>query len=484
MPRDPRSTLPQPVYDEPTFNEGVPTPDPTRFAVPHPSDAAQYAQIQALLYEDVVGFPAARGNPSDLYELAAALGPHGPSEVAAIAAAGRIVFHAVGDIGASTQAKYPGELRVSDQITLDCQSAAAADRPQFLYLLGDVVYDFGEAQYYYDQFYEPYRNYPAPIFAIPGNHDSFIVPGTPAAGDPLTTFQRNFCATEPTVTPEAGSLHRTAMTQPGVYFTLDAPFVRVIGLFSNALEDPGVISSENGKWTSVPDVQLDFLAAQLARVKSDAFTGALLLAVHHPPFSYAPPSGAPGSGGAHAGNGPMLAQIDAICSAAGVYPHAVLAGHAHNYQRFTRAFAFGGAAREVPFLVCGDGGHDVSPLVQAKRGSAATEPVDGSDVSYLDAGGTFPGSRLTLERHDDQHYGYLRVEVDAASLTLDFYSVAGSTPSTTPTDSVVVDLATAALARRSSDLTGRRAAGPAPRGSGRSTRSRPGRGSSARTTSR
>src|SRR5262249_50414823 len=53
---------------------------------------------------------------------------------------------------------------------------------------------------------------------------------------PLITFQRNFCAEQPVITPEAGSLHRTAMTQPGVYFTLDAPFVRVIGLFSNALE--------------------------------------------------------------------------------------------------------------------------------------------------------------------------------------------------------------------------------------------------------
>jgi hypothetical protein len=33
------------------------------------------------------------------------------------------------------------------------------------------------------------------------------------------------------------------MTQPGVYFALDVPFVRVLGLFSNALADPGVISS-------------------------------------------------------------------------------------------------------------------------------------------------------------------------------------------------------------------------------------------------
>ena len=81
------------------------------------------------------------------------------------------------------------------------------------------------------------------------------------------------------------------MTQPGVYFTLDAPFVRIIGLFSNALEDPGVISSEKGKWANVPDTQLDYLAAQLARIKKENHSGAVLLALHHPPFSYAPPPG-------------------------------------------------------------------------------------------------------------------------------------------------------------------------------------------------
>jgi hypothetical protein len=63
------------------------------------------------------------------------------------------------------------------------------------------------------------------------------------------------------------------MTQPGVYFALDAPFVRIIGLFSNALEDPGVISSENGKWANVPDTQLNYFAAQLARIKTEKLLG-------------------------------------------------------------------------------------------------------------------------------------------------------------------------------------------------------------------
>lgn len=454
MPRNPAFRLSQPLFDEPTFSEGTPTPDPTRFKVPHPSDAELYQQIQALLYEDVVGFPQARGPPGTIYELKAALGPHGPEQVQAIQAAGRIVFHAVGDIGASTAAKYPGELRVSDLITRDCRTAPATDRPAFLYILGDVVYDFGESQYYYDQFYEPYRNYPAPIFAIPGNHDSFVVPGTAPAADPLATFQRNFCAVEPMVTPEAGSLHRTAMTQPGVYFTLDAPFVRVIGLFSNALEDPGVISSQGGKWKGVPDYQLAFLTAQLQRVKTDGFTGAILLAVHHPPFCYYPSASGTGAGGTHSGNPAMLSEIDAVCKSVGVYPHAFLAGHAHNYQRYTRTVQFGEAAYQVPFIVCGDGGHNVTSLVQGKLGTAPEEPVPGTDVSYMDTHPAVAAKGLVLERYDDRDYGYLRISVDARQLSIDFYQVDGANPPTGPADSVKVNLASHTLP------VGVRASGP------------------------
>jgi hypothetical protein len=470
MPRNPRSTLPQPVFDEPVFTQGKPTPDPTRFKVPHPSDAQLYAKIQALLYEDVVGFPTARGTSSDLYELATALGPHGPEVVQSIQSAGQIVFHVVGDIGASTAAKYPGEVRVSDRITEDSQTATGADRPQFLYLLGDLVYDFGESQYYYDQFYEPYRDYPAPIFAIPGNHDSFIVPGTPAADDPLETFQRNFCATEPVVTPEAGSLHRTAMTQPGVYFTLDAPFVRIVGLFSNALEDPGVISSENGTWKGIPDVQLDFLSAQLGRVKSDGFTGAVLLAVHHPPFSYAPPVGGAGGGGTHGGNPVMLAEIDTICQEVGVYPHAILAGHAHNYQRYSRSIHFAGGAYTVPFVVCGGGGHGVASLVQARSGSPPQEPADGAIVDYLESNPAVDAFGLVLERHDDTTYGYLRVVATPQQLSLGFYPVSSGAPPSGPSDLVTVDVASHTIVDPPSTLSkGGSSAGSAKRGGARGT---------------
>jgi hypothetical protein len=441
MPRDVAYELPQPLFDEPVFTRGRPTPDPRRFAVPHPSDTRLYDRIQALLYEDVVGFAPSRGAPSDIYALASALGPHGPEEMKEVVRAGHITFQMVGDIGASTNTTYPGEIRVSDRVTDDCHTSPATDRPRFLYLMGDIVYDFGEPQYYYDQFYDPYRNYPAPIFAIPGNHDSFIVPGTPDGLDPLVTFRRNFCSLAPVVTPEAGPLHRTAMTEPGVYFTLDAPYVRIIGLFSNALEDPGVISSESGKWAHVPDYQLEFLRAQLARIQRERYAGAVLLTMHHPPFNYAPSASGTGAGGIHGGSPAMLAQIDQICAAEKVYPHVILSGHAHNYQRYTRSIRFGSASIQVPFIVCGGGGHGIDPLVQAHLGSPAHEPSNGADVTYLDESPAVDAQKLILDRHDDRTYGYLRVTADPRELRIRFVPVGSQVGPGTPIDDVTIDLA-------------------------------------------
>jgi hypothetical protein len=226
-----------------------------------------------------------------------------------------------------------------------------------------------------------------------------------------------------------------------VYFTLDAPFVRIIGLFSNSLEDPGVISSENGHWSGVPDVQLDYLAAQLQLAKSQKYAGALLLAIHHPPFSYAPAPKAGGSGGNHGGSPNMLRQIDTICKAQGVYPHAVLSGHAHNYQRFTRTIALGGKNFEVPFIVCGDGGHNVNRLVMAKKGQPAQEPNFGQDVGYLEVKPAVTAKGLVLNHYDDINYGYLRITVNKTQVQFGFHQVGGGSIAQSRVDFATVDLA-------------------------------------------
>lgn len=400
----------------PLFGQPTPSPDPTRFVVPHPSDNKEYQRVNKHLLQPI---PPARGGAVEpVLSLAEALGAGGKSATQAIQSAGQIVFHCVGDTGS---VRGPAtESLVADKMVSDFSEADAASVPAFFYHLGDVVYSFGEARYYYDQFYEPYREYPAPIFSIPGNHDGLVYNGD--RDRTLEAYLRNFCADAPVHTPEAGGLMRTAMTEPGVYYTLEAPFVRILGVYSNVLEDPGVISNEGDPASPVSDVQLRFLTAALKRVKGEiaagTFTGAVLVAVHHPPFTY---------GGAHAGSPRMLADLDQVAKDAGFWPHAYLSGHAHNYQRFTRKVG----ATQIPYIVAGNGGHDVTRLWRRSPGPIRT-PSQVTDT-------------LTFENYDDHSYGYLRITVNEQLLRIEFHPAETGVEEKTPDDRVVVDLKTRRL---------------------------------------
>jgi hypothetical protein len=72
--------------------------------------------------------------------------------------------------------------------------------------------------------------------------------------------------------------------------------------------------------------------------ESEKFTGAVIIAVHHPPYVAVTPQDLQKSAtGKHIGSPLMLADIDSQCESAEFWPHAILSGHAHNYQRFTRS---------------------------------------------------------------------------------------------------------------------------------------------------
>jgi Calcineurin-like phosphoesterase len=390
----------------PVFAQPQPTPDPTGFKTPvTDQNDKEIAAVEPV--------PQPRGNAVEpILTLQQVYGPQGAAKMRAITASGQIVFHCAGDTG-SVKGPTTQDL-VSDKLVTDFSEAKPADVPSFLFHLGDVVYYFGEAAYYYDQFYDSFRNYPAPIIAIPGNHDGVVWSGDPAPT--LQAFLRNFCAASPGQSPDAGGLLRTTMIQPGVYFTLEAPFLRILGLYSNVLEDPGVISDENGAYPNLDQRQIAFLTAALKRVKSDKFTGAVLIAVHHPPFT---------GGTVHGGSPQMLADIDSACKAAGVWPHAVLAGHAHNYQRYTRTIS----GFSIPFLVAGCGGH--SPLSKMRGTYRTPYRID---------------STLTLESYDDTDYGYLRIIVTATTLRIEFHPQHDGGATKTPDDVVTVTLATHTIA--------------------------------------
>jgi len=67
MPRKLKSPLSRPLFSEPVFNEGVPTPDPSQFQVT-PNDQQFYTkEVEALLTKDVVAFPKASGIPETCF---------------------------------------------------------------------------------------------------------------------------------------------------------------------------------------------------------------------------------------------------------------------------------------------------------------------------------------------------------------------------------------------------------------------------------
>jgi hypothetical protein len=296
------------------FADPTPGPDEVKFRQDNTSSAYYNSPYFTAHKNQVQPIPRRRNEqPLDLANFL-------PADVmSAIQDAGKISFHAVGDTGAAkvtrtqTAATAIGhETAVADAMVADVQGV---NGPAFFFHLGDVIYNFGEAQYYYDQFYEPFRAYDRPIFAIPGNHDGMVFgQGSSAPQVPtLDAFLTNFCAADAGPSPDAGGLMRSVMTQPGVYFRLDAPFVSILGLYSNVLDSgPGVISSQGGHFPLVDD-QLDFLKKALADLKAErtANNRAVIIAVHHPPLS---------ADAKHGGSLGIMKDIDACCKAAGLYP--------------------------------------------------------------------------------------------------------------------------------------------------------------------
>ncbi len=318
--------------------------------------------------------------------------------------AGQLVFHAVGDTGGvhGTDAQQA----VADAMEAQLQHPDAGLAPAFFYHLGDVVYFNGLSTHYVEQFYEPYQYYNAPIFAIPGNHDGDTQTRKGDEKDnesSLYGFMKNFCSP----TPDQFFKYRTTMTQPYCYWNLQAPFVNFIGLYSNVdglLDARGTAQQQN------------WLVSQLKAAPADKW---LIIAVHHPCYSLDP---------YHGGYGEVLTALDQAFEAAGRQPDAVLSGHVHNYQQFSRT----SGQATVPYIINGNGGYantERSLHQLAKQIKASALPLPTTETG------------VTLEYFDTKNSGFLRLTADAAKLAIEYFSVSFANPpvvSGTAADSVVV----------------------------------------------
>jgi hypothetical protein len=184
-----------------------------------------------------------------------------------------------------------------------------------------------------------------------------------------------------------------------------------------------VISSQGhqpGKVTyPISDDQLTFLIEELGRLKParEALERAIIVAVHHPPVSVDTQ---------HSGWVGLSNDIDYACSQAGLWPDAILSGHAHLYQRYTRAHE----DIQIPYIVAGSGGHNAKPPKQAVVG---TTPLTQGE--------------FTLVKEPVYEYGYLTVTVDMSTTQQETLQIVFTAPeSPTTGDQVTVNLRTQTIA--------------------------------------
>lgn len=289
---------------------------------------------------------------------------------------GKLNFHCVGDTGGIKNAEY--QASVAAVMKGDLNEGDA--RPQFFYHLGDVVYYNGEVSRYYDQFYEPYDHYNAPIVGIAGNHD----------GDPINSAQtsldgwvRYFMQPVPVVQPESQDAPRVTLSVPNVYFTLNCPFVTIIGMYTNV--------PEGG---SIDSVQQQWLTNEFATAPTDK---ALIVAMHHPIYSF---------DDHHSGSARMADALQHAINDTRRVPNLVLAAHVHNYQRIERPVAGG---KPTPFIVAGLGGY---------------YHLHGMNAA---AGVSDPATQASLIFEEHQHHGYMTLSVDATTISGTMTSVANGT---------------------------------------------------------
>ncbi|MEU0056787.1 metallophosphoesterase [Streptomyces sp. NPDC006334] len=250
----------------------------------------------------------------------------------------RFSFMVIGDTGEGDDPQYavvPGFLKVAQDTS-------------FAVLASDVIYPVGSADDYDAKFFRPYRDYPAPIYAIPGNHDWY---------EDLGAFMRVFCGDAPPLPaePKPRPLTRAWLrsllwhrprpgdgqrleearalrsapgqqaVQPGPYWAIDAGPVRIVGIDTGLL---GTVDAEQGAW--------------LREVSSGPrpkilITGSPLYVdgEHHP---------CPIEGGG---------TVDEIVRDPAHHYVAAIGGDIHNYQRYPVPLADG---RTLQYVVAGGGG--------------------------------------------------------------------------------------------------------------------------------
>lgn len=332
--------------------------------------------------EEVAPLPKPNGSWPFRLDLAAVAGTRPVGD--------RMDFHMVGDTGSLRNPEFQRQVARSMAAQHD-RSSGSREGPDFLLHLGDIVYDHGEASEYAAQFFNPFEHYPAPVFALAGNHDGGINPESPVAYNSLDAYMAVFCDSHPRQIPFAGRSRRLSMTQPNVYWTLRTPLANFICLYGNVT-----------KFGHVGQEQFDWLLHELRTLGAEKSAKALFICLHHAPYS------------ADTNHGSSLTMIDMLEKAyviSGVRPDLVFSGHVHNYQRFTRHYDDGEAVR---YLVAGAGGY----AQLHKIAGYGDERVSSQAEQF---------EKVKLEHYCDTRHGFLKMRLERSSrgllLTGEYYTI-------------------------------------------------------------
>jgi hypothetical protein len=224
---------------------------------------------------------------------------------------------------------------------------SAGDGTAFMVICSDVIYPSGDVNEYLGKFYFPYKDYPAPIYALPGNHDWY---------DDLTSFMFHFCGArplprrpavggagvsrwiqgvlwrrprmvEPAVIAAGRALRPSACLQPGPYFAIETGPLRVVGIDTGIL---GGIDADQAAW--------------LRRVSSESPKPKVLLTGK--PI-YVDGKYVPGRISGEDGT------VDDVVRDPSHNYVAAIGGDVHNYQRYPVKMPDG---RVIQYVVAGGGG--------------------------------------------------------------------------------------------------------------------------------
>ncbi|MCE6990150.1 metallophosphoesterase [Dyadobacter sp. CY323] len=359
---------------------------------------SDFAHVTMSIFNQKYKQPVLKKNqPDDTYKFQPLPAPTGEypyrldlTKIQQVPDVSKLAFHMLGDTGSIRNPDFQ-KLVVAEMIKQYQKTEDTGFEPQFLYHLGDVVYNFGEASQYKRQFFDPYERYPGPIFAIPGNHDSDVNPDSRVRYSSLDAFRRVFCDTHPQTVPFSGNAARKSLVQPNVFWTLVTPVANIIGLYCNVPKF-GVITPDQRKW----------FMEELRHADSERPGKAIILCMHHAPYS---------ADVNHGSSLNMIRFLDGVFEQVGIRPDVVFSGHVHNYQRFSKKFHDG---KVVPFVVAGGGGYDeLHPVANT------------SDSRFTPNNALF--NHVKLENYCDTKHGFLKILIEktvtGVTITGEFYTL-------------------------------------------------------------